>query len=109
MLPTILTLGILEPGITKSATHLLHLILPNTVQNVFIFTMIFLSAKLDIIKGMHKLKGTVQNADVFLKTVFADYYYKKKSHNADLEKPLLRLWSTVSVCPAIIFQNLSNP
>lgn len=91
MLQTIPTLGILHPGIRESATHLLRLILPNTIQNVFIFIMIFLFAKLDIIKGMHKLKGTVQDANVFLKTVFADCYYKKKTHNANLEKPWLRL------------------
>lgn len=71
--------------------------------------MLFLFAKLDIIKWRHKLKGTVQDANVFLKTVFADCYYKKKSPHANLEKLLLRLWSTVSVYPAIILQNLSNP
>lgn len=113
MLPTILILilipGILYPGIRESATHLLHLILLNIIQNIFIFIMIFLSAKLDIIKGMHKLKGTVQDANIFLKTLFADCYYKKKSLNTNLEKPPLRLQSTVSVYPSYHLPEFIQP
>lgn len=83
MLPTILTLSISHPGIRESATHLLHLILPNATQNILICIMLFLFARLDIIKWMHKLKGTVQDVSIFLKTAFADCYYKKKSPNAN--------------------------
>lgn len=109
MFQAILPFAILYPHIRGSATHLVHLILPNTIQKIYILIMIFLFVKLDIIKGMHKLKGTVQDANVFLKTVFADFYYKKKSRNANWEEQLLRLQSTVSVYPATIFQNLSSP
>lgn len=47
--------------------------------------MILLFEKLDIIKGLHKFKGTVQDANIFLKTVFADCYFKKKSRIGNLE------------------------